>query len=64
MLRGEVDGRAGVNPAPTVNLDMCHATFAQDCIVFDMLKRRMTGLAVKLYGQKLLAEQRKKFGLG
>jgi len=38
---------------------MCHASLTEEIIIFDMFKRRMTGLAIVLHGQQLLAKQRK-----
>jgi hypothetical protein len=43
---------------------MCHVSLTEEIIIFDMFKRRMTGLAIILHGQQLLAEQRKEFGVG
>src|SRR6266487_4222319 len=38
--------------------------FREQLVVFDILERSMTGIAIVLDGQQLLAEERKKRGLG
>jgi hypothetical protein len=43
---------------------MRHAYIVEYFIVFDVFKRGMTGVAIILYSQQLLAEERKKFGIG
>ena len=43
---------------------MRHSLIVEHIIIFDMFKRSMTGVAIVLHGQQLLAEQRKEFGLG
>ncbi len=43
---------------------MRHPDIAEHIIILDMLKRSMTGVAIILHGQQLLAEQREAFSVG